>query len=512
MSGTAEKLSSALSGGDSRITAEDLPQADSGVLPRSSSLCVGRYVVDDRIAAGGMATVHIGRLRGAAGFSRTVAIKRLLPQFASNPEFESLFVHEARLAARIQHPNVVATLDVVADAGELMLVMEYVPGETLARLMQKVTAKSGRVPQHIVLAIMRDALSGLHAAHEARDRRGEPLDIVHRDISPQNLMVGSDGVTRVLDFGIAKAATSVEVTREGLVRGKAAYMAPEQLFGSQVTRRADVYAMGVVLWEILVGQRLFPGGLRPELTGEGEARVQSPRESGAVIDEALDAAVMRALSVHPSERFDTAQEMGERLTSGFTVATRDQVADWLQATAGDDLSKRAELVARMESAGASIAPPPSTERRRSEAVAVPPQRATPSEPRNGAGTLRLYRRVLLAATFAGVLTGSALALWGGPLRIPAWLGAPPVGDPLRAPEPTSPRPPSAFGETALPPSFMAGPGSAGTNRPAQAARPAGERLAPPASAGSARAIRPGTPSASADPACTSASRDERCTP
>jgi serine/threonine protein kinase len=211
---------------------------------RPGALRVGRYIVEDRIAAGGMATVHIGRLRGAAGFSRTVAIKRLLPQLACNPEFESLFVHEARLVARIQHPNVVATLDVVAEAGELVLVMEYVHGETLSRLMQAVAARSERVPQRIVLAIIRDALYGLHAAHEARDRHGAPLDIVHRDISPQNLMVGADGVTRVLDFGIAKAATSVELTREGVVRGKAAYMAPEQLLASEVTRRGAVGDLG----------------------------------------------------------------------------------------------------------------------------------------------------------------------------------------------------------------------------------------------------------------------------
>jgi serine/threonine-protein kinase len=375
-------------------------------------LRVGRYIVQDRIAAGGMATVHIGRLRGAAGFSRTVAIKRLLPQFACNPVFQSLFVHEARLVARIQHPNVVATLDVVADEGELMLVMDYVPGETLSRLMQAVVSRSGRVPQHIGLAIIRDALCGLHAAHEARDRRGDPLDIVHRDISPQNLMVGSDGVTRVLDFGVAKAATSVEVTREGLVRGKAAYMAPEQLLGTPVTRRADIYAVGVVLWEVLVHARLFPGGGRPELSAGGDCRIPSPRARGAPIDEALDAIVMRALAPQASERFETAQQMAEQLASRFPLASREEVADWVEAVAGEELRSRAALVARVESAEASIPPPPSTERQRSIQPGDPLPSAALAPP-SGIVAKRssVFQWTALIAMALGGVVGVATALW-----------------------------------------------------------------------------------------------------
>jgi eukaryotic-like serine/threonine-protein kinase len=385
-------------------------------LSRPGGLRVGRYIVEDRIAAGGMATVHIGRLRGAAGFSRTVAIKRLLPQLACNPEFESLFMHEARLVARIQHPNVVATLDVVAEAGELILVMEYVQGETLSRLMQAVAARSDRVPQRIVLAIIRDALCGLHAAHEARDRRGAPLDIVHRDISPQNLMVGSDGVTRVLDFGIAKAATSVELTRDGVVRGKAAYMAPEQLYAADVTRRADIYAIGVVLWEILVGERLFPGGLRPELAG-GMGGIPTPRARGAPIDEALEAIVMRALASAPSERFETAQQMAEQIASGFEVAGREEVAAWVTASAGEDLAKRMALVAQVESADVSILPPPSTERGAvmpsgdsTSGAASFPRDASAPRPSATARSSRVRWALWLTAALASVI-GMASALW-----------------------------------------------------------------------------------------------------
>ena len=168
----------------------------------------------DEIAAGGMATVHFGRLLGPVGFSRTVAIKRLHPQLARDPDFVAMFVDEARLAARIRHPNVVPTLDVVATEGELFLVMDYVPGESLSRLLRASRA-SGLVPPRIASAIFCGALHGLHAAHEATDERGTPLGIVHRDVSPQNILIGSDGVPRVLDFGVAMAAGRAQATGPG---------------------------------------------------------------------------------------------------------------------------------------------------------------------------------------------------------------------------------------------------------------------------------------------------------
>src|SRR5262245_51026591 len=167
---------------------------------------IGRYALHGELASGGMATVHLGRLLGPVGFSRTVAIKRLHAQYAQDPEFVSMFLDEARLAARIRHPNVVPTLDVVATSGELFLVMEYVPGESLSRLARAARDRMERMPPRIVSAIMSGVLHGLHAAHEAKSERGEPLGIVHRDVSPQNVLVGTDGVARVLDFGVAKAA------------------------------------------------------------------------------------------------------------------------------------------------------------------------------------------------------------------------------------------------------------------------------------------------------------------
>jgi len=195
---------------------------------------IGRYVLFDELAAGGMATVHLGRLLGPVGFSRTVAIKRLHSQFSKDPEFVASFLDEARIAARIRHPNVVPTLDVVATADELFLVMEYVKGEALSTLVTLARKDSAGMPIPVCLAIVVNALSGLHAAHVATNEAGEPLGIIHRDVSPQNFLVGVDGVARVLDFGIAKAAGRAQQTRDGILKGKLSYMPPEQLHAGRL--------------------------------------------------------------------------------------------------------------------------------------------------------------------------------------------------------------------------------------------------------------------------------------
>src|SRR4051794_10223317 len=194
---------------------------------------VGRYAIFDAIATGGMATVCFGRLVGPKGFARTVVVKRLHPQLAGDPDVATMFQDEARIAARIRHPNVVPVIDVVSDGGELLLVMEYVHGESLAYLAragERHTAQSVRVVVNVVVA----ALHGLHAAHEATGDSGGPLDIVHRDVSPQNILVGVDGVARVVDFGVAKAAGQSHATAVGQVKGKIRFLAPEQVLCDKV--------------------------------------------------------------------------------------------------------------------------------------------------------------------------------------------------------------------------------------------------------------------------------------
>jgi serine/threonine protein kinase len=332
--------------------------------PASPQL-VGRYAIYGKIASGGMASVHFGRLEGAAGFSRTVAIKRLHAHLAEDPQFRSTMIDEARLAARIHHPNVVPTLDVVAVDGELLVIMEYVRGESLSRLLRAESAQRRRVPLPIASAIVIGALHGLHAAHEAKSDRGAPLGIVHRDVSPQNILVGVDGVARVIDFGIAKAAGRLQTTSDGAVKGKMAYMAPEQLAAGderlavgKVTRATDIYAMGVVLWEALAGRRLFRGESEARLVVQVLTGAQEPPSRYAPdLPADLDALVMMALALDPAHRFDSAEEMAERLLRVVPPAFPTEVGKWVEEVASVALARRGMELAEIESRSDILAAP-----------------------------------------------------------------------------------------------------------------------------------------------------------
>ncbi len=311
---------------------------------------IGRYALYQPLASGGMATVHLGRLLGPVGFSRTVAIKRLHDQFTTDPEFVSSFLDEARIAARIRHPNVVPTLDVVATDGQLFLVMEYVQGESLSRLLRATASREERVPLNIAVAIAVSMLHGLHAAHEATSERGEPLHIVHRDVSPQNVMVGVDGVARVVDFGVAKAIGRLQDTRDGQLKGKIAYMSPEQLKSDKVDRRTDVYAAAVVLWETLTTKRLFSGDSDGAVLNRVLMEpVLAPSSRVPEISPALDAIVMRALSRDPNARFQSAREMALALEELIAPATPTQIGAWVEHVAHASLASRAANVAEIES-------------------------------------------------------------------------------------------------------------------------------------------------------------------
>jgi len=301
-----------------------------------------------------MATVHLGRLKGPVGFSKMVAIKRLHPQFAKDPDFVSMFLDEARLAARIRHPNVVPTLDIVADTGELFLVMEYVHGISLHRMVKLAREQRDRVPVDVACGIAVGALRGLHAAHEAKSERGSSLDIVHRDVSPQNVMVGVDGMARVLDFGVAKASWRIQTTRQGQVKGKVSYMAPEQVMGGTVGPWTDVHALGIVLWELLTGQRLFPvseeRGLLARFTQE--VKVAPPSALNPDVPAGLDAAVLQALAHSTDERQRSAQIMADQIEAATAVGTSARIGRFVQYLAEDELDQRATRIAEIE--GSSV--------------------------------------------------------------------------------------------------------------------------------------------------------------
>jgi serine/threonine-protein kinase len=296
-----------------------------------------------------MATVHFGRLQGAAGFARSVAIKRLHPQYAKDPDFVAMFLDEARLAARISHPNVVPTLDVVSQADELFLVMEYVRGAPLSRLIRALKQRGDRIPPRITAAILSGVLHGLHAAHDAKSETGERLDIVHRDVSPQNILVGTDGIARVLDFGVAKAAGRMQSTREGQLKGKIAYMAPEQITTGIVSRKTDIYAASVVLWEVLTGRRLF--------SAENEAKVMAvvldgdvdpPSKLQPTLPDGFDRVVLRGLDKDPAKRFATAREMAAEVESVVGVAPPTEIGEWVEGVAAEELRERARRIEEIE--------------------------------------------------------------------------------------------------------------------------------------------------------------------
>ncbi|MFO0614710.1 MAG: protein kinase [Polyangiaceae bacterium] len=314
----------------------------------SAPRVIGRYALHGEIAAGGMATVHLGRLIGSGGVARLVAIKRLHAQYAKDPEFVTMFLDEGRLSARIHHPNVVSVLDFLALEGELFLVMEYVQGEALSSLI-KAAKKAGQpIPPRFASAVVIGLLQGLHAAHTAKSEKGEPLHIVHRDVSPQNVLVSVDGVARVLDFGVAKASGRLQTTREGHIKGKLAYMAPEQIRSEPVDHRADVYGAAVVLYELLAGRRLYDGDNEGALLRQMVLQQMSPPCKHAPhLDPRWDAIVMKGLASDPKDRYASAED-GRAIESMGDVATSRAVGQWVQSLAAESLAKRASRVAQIE--------------------------------------------------------------------------------------------------------------------------------------------------------------------
>jgi serine/threonine-protein kinase len=288
-----------------------------------------------------MASVFLATTTDGLGFSRVVAVKRLHPHVAHDPRFVEMFLDEARLAMRVRHANVVSTLEAVASGGEVFLVMDYVPGESLGVLLATLRESARTLPPPIASSLMAGALSGMHAAHEAADEAGRPLHIVHRDVSPQNILVGADGVARVLDFGVAKAAGQLHSTEDGQIKGKLRYMAPEQLTGGELDRRVDICAAGIVLWEALAGKHLFDAGNPGQVVNALlTATVPPPSQHASGIPPELDRVVLRALARNREERFATAREMAMALEEAMPPASARQVGDFVLETLGPRLRAR----------------------------------------------------------------------------------------------------------------------------------------------------------------------------
>ena len=319
--------------------------------PSAGRQLVDRYELIGELASGGMATVYLARITGVGGFQRFVAVKRLHPHLALDTEFVEMFLDEARLAASIHHNNVVPILEVNANHSiGYYLVMEYIEGDTLARVLARAANKGQRLPIPIALRIALDLLSGLHAAHELRDGAGEALNLVHRDVSPQNVLVGFDGIARITDFGVARAASRLSATRVGQLKGKVAYMAPEQAQGADdVDRRADVFSAGVVIWEALAARRLF----KAENEAATLARVLATavpalQLMSSEITAQLSSAVMKALERDPDSRYATAAEFADAIEAAargpLRVATPRELGAYVEAMLGDENEAQREAV------------------------------------------------------------------------------------------------------------------------------------------------------------------------
>jgi serine/threonine-protein kinase len=295
-----------------------------------------------------MATVHLARASGGldgGDFERIVAVKILHPHLAADRGFVDMFLHEAHVAARIKHRNVVTILDLGVDDGLLYNVMDYVEGDSLAAVQAAAAALGRGVPLGVVLRAGVDVLVGLHVAHELRDAQGEALHVVHRDVTPQNILLGVDGVTRLTDFGIARARGRLVHTTQGMLKGKLSYMPPEQLESQEIDRRADVFAMGVTLWETLALRRLYPGRTTFEAARRGARAPYRPlrdlvRLPSSVVD-VLDEVLARALAPDVDDRYATAAEFADVIEHrlGRQLATAADVGQFMAVVAGDKLAR-----------------------------------------------------------------------------------------------------------------------------------------------------------------------------
>ncbi|MET0386016.1 MAG: serine/threonine-protein kinase [Polyangiales bacterium] len=300
-----------------------------------------RYRVIKRLEAGGMAEVYLGESSSVEGFKKRVAIKRVLPHLAQNENFIQMFLDEARLSARLSHANIVSVFDISARDDTYFLIMEFVDGANLKRILESVHRRRLTFPLPEAIYTCAEACRGLSYAHELHDENGKPLGIVHRDISPPNIMLTKRGEVKVADFGLAKAGTQLSQTDPGVVKGKFSYLSPEAASGKEVDARADIFSLGIVLWEMLAGRRLFLGETdyaTVKLIQQANIPRLSPLNNQ--VDEAFEEIMLKALAREREQRFQSAHEFGDALT-GYLFArqlkvTNFDVARLVNAAISDD--------------------------------------------------------------------------------------------------------------------------------------------------------------------------------
>jgi serine/threonine-protein kinase len=468
---------------------------------------VERYLLGERLGSGGMSSVYAAVQLGPLGIARPVAVKELHPHLARDADFVSMLLDEARIQGAVDHPNVVGVVDVIARGGELFLVLSLVHGVSLSEIVRRVRENGARVPAPIAVAIACDVLEGLHAAHELCGVDGERLGVVHRDVSPQNVLVGADGVSRLLDFGIAKAATRAQVTRAGQLKGKPSYMSPEQLAGEALDGRSDAFAAALVLVEMLTAHRGCPE------TDPVEARKWMTRElasplgwlEGLLVEPALAAPLAACLALAPDARPGSARAVAIALCAAQPRATAAEVASWVGGSVADLLEARRALTTQLRAAAAVYVETMPTMPTSSHGAAtsshgvastmplLAPLRLAASEPEAALPSVRKAPQPAVAALAAAFVTAGFV--WGRASLVPVTPRAAAAAETVEGAPPSTPR--------ALPSPVALSSGVLVASPAASSAASAAEPVASAAS--SPRAPRPEAPTAHARAATPQAS-------
>ena len=386
--------------------------------PREMELTqVGRYRLCFELASGGMATVYLARMDGPHGFEKLVALKRVHPHLVSDRRYVEMFLDEARIASGITHANVCSVFDFGESGGEYYLAMEYLVGEPLARLFRRASASAEQRESPLLTLkmarIIEEACEGLHAAHESRDASGQPLNVVHRDVSPRNLFITYSGVVQVVDFGIASARQRVHRTATGQLKGTMPYMAPEQVTGAGADRRLDIWSLGVVLWELLTLERLFRRETEAEtmyavLVGD----IPLPSDRRADIPPELDTIVMKALERDPAKRWQTAREMGQALrafaSKQSAVVGAAELSNWMEGLFPQGEAQKREIMELALTQGfQALQPPQDLDAELTGALTV----TAAIQPDAVSTTRPTWKRLGLAIAL-GVFLVSVAVVWG----------------------------------------------------------------------------------------------------
>jgi serine/threonine-protein kinase len=444
---------------------------------------VGRFTLLQPIGSDAIGTVYLARIAGPAAQAQVAAIKQLHPHLARDPDFSSVFIDQATLASRVRHRNVLPLLEVVIEGPDIFLVMEQVDGAGLAALVRAAGARQRAIPLPIAVALAIDVLQGVHAAHEARTRTGAPLQILHRSVCPQNVLVGVDGVARLFDIGLAKAWNASRAGQRPRAAQDSCYLAPEQIRQELLTRAADIFSASALFWELVTSQPLFTGtGELERMVGVLDRRgLRAPSSVAAHVPEPLDRIILKGLAEDLQRRYPTALAMAEAIERVVRPASQRQVSQWVQETAGSGLFRSAALL-EDKTAVDRTAPP------RVRSV-PPPPRPRPVQVNRWRGHLQKVRgriadvggriadvgghlrgrvptdrrAVLGAAAGALLLAITLIARWSShhPTAVQAELALPPsnaVIEPLVQPEPAAPEPviaPEPIPEAPPPPPALA---------------------------------------------------------